>query len=435
MLRRAFLPLLLVVVACSGSESETNTTDSELPPATTQSDVATEEDINPPDTEPTQTTTADEEEVGELEDLPLLGNETAVDADLRLASFGEQDAEAGIVIAVQPGDVSFLAFALGEAPDDEVAVTRITAPDGEVLYELDFASFDRGGPAFGDTPLADFGEASVFFPPGPDFELEPGEYIVEFVTDGPFLADTGAYIRSGDVDVMQAIDVRFWLATTSPDLADEGVLQALEEEMRFIGDDLLVPHGMSVGTLEFIAPPLDIVDRYATLVLGENDAGQRDLCGEMSQALPNQRALNFAIVDTITAADDEGGVIEGNAAGLPGLVLVPGARTSCVTMIAQVDEFDGRDIFDRAVVVWHEAAHLMGLPHTTEFEGNSFDFFDDTPECDAAEYDEDGSGDVDSFECETADGGNFMFHDSDGRELSQNQAWMLRRHPLFAPAA
>jgi hypothetical protein len=435
MLKRILLPLLLVAAACSGSDSENTTTTLEAPAATEATEESTVPAADNQDTAPEEEAEPEDEAPPAPEDLPVLGDESELGPDVRLASFGEQDPDARIVVAVEPGDVSFLAFALAESPADEVAVTRITAPGGEVLYELDFASFERGGPAFGDAPLSDFGEASVFYPPGPDFELAPGEYIVEFFTDGAFLADTGAIIRSGDVDSTQAIDVRFWMATTSPDLADEGVRQDLADEMRSIGDDLLAPHGMSVGTLEFIDPPADVVDRYSTLVLGENDEAQRDLCGEMSLALPNQRALNFAIVDTITADDDEGGVIEGNAAGLPGLVLVPGARTSCVTMISEVDEFDGRDIFDRAVVVWHEGAHLMGLPHTTEAEGDTFDFFDDTPECFVDAFDEDGSGDVDSFECETADGGNFMFYDSDGTDLSPDQAWMLRRHPLFVPVA
>lgn len=423
-----------MAAACSGSDTEADTT--EAPSPSGEGSVASSDDTAPTDPEPTGAPSPlEESDEPALEDLPVFGNESELGPDLRLASFGEQEAEAGIAVVVEPGDVSFLAFALAESQDDEVAVTTITGPDGDVLYELDFASFERGGPAFGDAPLSDFGEASVFYPPGPDFELVPGEYIVEFATDGAFLADTGAIIRSGDVDTTQAIDVRFWLATTNPDLADGGVRQDLADEMRVIGDDLLAPHGMSVGILEFIDPPADVVDRYSTLVLGDTDEAQRRLCGEMSLALPNQRALNFAIVDTITAEDDDGGLIEGNAAGLPGLVLVPGARTSCATMISEVDEFDGRDVFDRAVVVWHEAAHLMGLPHTTESEGDSFDFFDDTPECVADQFDDDGSGDVDLFECETADGGNFMFHDSDGRDLSPDQAWMLRRHPLFAPVA
>lgn len=438
MAKRIMLPLLVAVAACSTSDAQGTTTSLEVPaPVETEEPTVPVDDDQEaaPQAEPEDEAVPGDADEPALEDFPVFGDESELAPDLRLASFGEQEPEAGIVVVVEPGDVSFLAFALAESQDDEVAVTAITGPDGGVLYELDFASFERGGPAFGDAPLSDFGEASVFYPPGPDFELVPGEYIVEFVTDGAFLADTGAIIRSGDVDTTQAIDVRFWLATTNPDLADGGVRQDLTDEMRVIGDDLLAPHGMSVGTLEFIDPPADVVDRYSTLVLGDNDEAQRQLCGEMSLALPNQRALNFAIVDTITAEDDDGGVIEGNAAGLPGLVLVPGARTSCVTMISEVDEFDGRDVFDRAVVVWHEAAHLMGLPHTTEFEGDSFDFFDDTPECVADEFDTDGSGDVDLFECETADGGNFMFHDSDGRDLSPDQAWMLRRHPLFAPVA
>ncbi len=59
----------------------------------------------------------------------------------------------------------------------------------------------------------------------------------------------------------------------------------------------------------------------------------------------------------------------------------------------------------------------------------------DTPECDADRYDDDGNGIVDQYECERADGSNYMFWGSEGLTtefvISEEQAWVLRRHPLF----
>ena len=56
---------------------------------------------------------------------------------------------------------------------------------------------------------------------------------------------------------------------------------------------------------------------------------------------------------------------------------------------------------------------------------------------DANRYDEDGDGTVDQYECGEVDGPNYMFWGSEGLTtdfvISEDQAWVLRRHPLFYP--
>ena len=115
--------------------------------------------------------------------------------------------------------------------------------------------------------------------------------------------------------------------------------------------------------------------------------------------------------------------------------MVGGSGLGCVAAMAGLDPFEpGRDLVDRAVVVWHEAGHLMGLFHTTEAEGDLFDIIDDTAECRRQRYDADADGFVDFRECRSADGGNFMFHDGDGTRMTDGQAWPIRRHVLLYPA-
>ena len=62
---------------------------------------------------------------------------------------------------------------------------------------------------------------------------------------------------------------------------------------------------------------------------------------------------------------------------------------------------------------------------------------EDTPECPANQYDGDDDGVVDQFECENVGGDNYMFWGSEGLTtdfvMSEDQAWALRRHPLFYP--
>jgi hypothetical protein len=188
--------------------------------------------------------------------------------------------------------------------------------------------------------------------------------------------------------------------------------------------------------MTFIDPPADVIDRFAVLQFSEGgtDADLRGLCRAMSTSVGDVRALNFAIVDRLDG-DDPDAIIEGSSAGLPGTAMLAGSDLSCVAGMASPDPDDpGRDLFDRAVVVWHEAGHLLGLYHTSESDGRYFDLFDDTPECHSEERDADNDGFIDLYECAGFDADNFMFHDGDGATMTADQAWMIRRHPLLYPA-
>ncbi len=115
-------------------------------------------------------------------------------------------------------------------------------------------------------------------------------------------------------------------------------------------------------------------------------------------------------------------------------MLLADSGLSCVAGMAAPDPDDpGRDLFERAIVVWHEAAHHLGLYHTTEEDGLFFDLISDTPECPADRFDENGDGFVDLFECDRHGADNFMFYDGDGTTMTSGQAWSIRRHPLLYP--
>ena len=140
-------------------------------------------------------------------------------------------------------------------------------------------------------------------------------------------------------------------------------------------------------------------------------------------------ALNlFVIADFQHAA----GTI-GISAGIPGPIGVPGTRGSGV--VVSVDGHrrgDGRlDARALGETMAHEAGHQMGLFHTTEASGLSFDILGDTPECDVGTYDHDGNGELGAAECRNVDGTNFMFWIASGwrldqDEMSPDQAFVLR---------
>jgi len=342
-------------------------------------------------------------------------------ADVRRLDGGPLGRRGRFLVEIGPGDLSFLAFARTGNPDAQVFVVSVVSPSG-----VDVG--DAIGLEYGE--YSNFGEAAVYVPIKEQVDLEIGEYEVTFeATDD--IGASGALVRSGTADGPQSLDVIFWMATN-----EEYDRQALEQRFRSTGEAVLGVHGIAIGTMTFIDPPADIIDRYAVLQFSEGgtDADLRGLCRAMSTSVGDVRALNFAIVDRLDG-DEPDAIIEGSSSGLPGTAMLAGSDLSCVAGMASPDPDDpGRDLFERAVVVWHEAGHHLGLYHTSESDGLFFDLIDDTPECRYEEWDTDDDGFVDLYECDGVDAGNFMFHDGDGSTMSGDQAWTVRRHPLLYPA-
>ena len=231
----------------------------------------------------------------------------------------------------------------------------------------------------------------------------------------------------------QAIDFNIWVVSTDQELISSDFRLALANQLRESMDKTLNDHSLRTGQLNFFDATMSQKSRYARTdvdAIGE-------ICLTMSQDVGSRRALNLALVDELLSSPevggDEAGPLGGAAAGLPGTVLGDGSPISCVVASWEtIDEIDAQ-----AATFIHEGSHLMGLPHTTEQDGQLFDLFADTPECPLNEFDENDDGEVDQFECAALDGPNFMFWTDDGLTtdfvMSEDQAWYLRRHPLFYP--
>lgn len=132
---------------------------------------------------------------------------------------------------------------------------------------------------------------------------------------------------------------------------------------------------------------------------------------------------------------DDAGTL-GIAGGTPGPNGVPGTVGSGV-MIA-VDAFRVADggALDAELMgetMAHEAAHQLGLFHTTEFDGTIHDGIADTPECRIAQ-DADGDKQLVPEECVELDGANLMFWTTplviEQRSLSPEQVAVLNAGPL-----
>jgi hypothetical protein len=347
------------------------------------------------------------------------GTVTAVAPDLRRVDTGALGLRGRVMVEIGTDDMSFLAFARSADPDAQVFVISVVSPSGVDVV-------DEVGIEYGE--FTNTGEAAFYAPLTDTFSLEPGTYEVAFESTAE-ITESGALVRSGSTEGPMAIDVIFWMATTEVYDRD-----ALEARFREIGDEVFGPHDVTVGTMSFIDPPQEIIEQYSSLSFkAVSEADLLGLCRAMSSSVGPVRALNFAIVDELLGGGADS-IIEGSSSGLPGTVLLADSGLSCVAAMAAPDpDFPARDLFERAIVVWHEAGHHLGLYHPTEEDGLFFDVISDTAECPAVEYDTDDDGYIDVFECAAAGGDNFLFYDGDGTVMTSGQAFVLRRHPLLYP--
>lgn len=119
----------------------------------------------------------------------------------------------------------------------------------------------------------------------------------------------------------------------------------------------------------------------------------------------------------------------GMAGGIPGSPH-PGTASNGVTVaVDPLWDFsaDAPELDQMSQVVAHEFGHQIGLWHTTESDGESFDPMPDTPECTTA-FDTDDDGKLDNGECAKAGADNVMFWASmsSGQDvLSADQLWAM----------
>lgn len=362
----------------------------------------------------------------------------AQDDDLRVVNFDvEEDFYAEVEFTWEADDISMLFNVKTADGSGFIYLTGIYTADDELIYE---SENEESVIVFGFPPEVEAtesdpgGELSVFLPSSPAFDFEPGDYYFVFESEESPIQEISAIVRSGNADDTQAIDFNFWVLTEN--LIDAEDQNIFEDEFRNTVDEMLNPSGLGVGEVNYFVADEDTFDQFSVPAIGEEDESSlQALCAAMGDEVGTTRAMNVAIIEGF----DEGG--EGDTTGVSisigtGGVIMQPSPYSCV--VASYEAYED-DLAGQAVNIFHEAGHFMSLPHTTEAEGDAFDMFDDTPECYIDESDEDGDGAVSDLECGSEGGGdNVMFWGNDDPEpkqfyLSEQQVWVLRRHPLFYP--
>lgn len=338
-------------------------------------------------------------------------------------------------VLIEPGDESILFIARTANRFEVINLSAATDPFGTELYNRHYDGIqnDRAQPLQPALP-SDEGELTLFLPLAPAQALQAGSYDFILSTEGGEpICDALAIVRIETEPVPQVIDLNLWLVSAAPELTTPAGRQRLEETLRQTAHTILEPHGLAIGAVHF----------------GEANAAQRmrlqrmsdsqyaELCSALKADMGSGYKLNMALVDEYRVQFSSGATEEPvlGLAPQPGTAIITEGQHSCAVVAWEL--MDG-DMQELTATIIHESAHFLGLAHTTDEDGLSFDFLSDTPQCSAASADVDGNKNVGVDECALFDADNLMFWQSGAQQASVNltaqQSWLLRRHPLFHPA-
>lgn len=307
-------------------------------------------------------------------------------------------------------------------PDEAgVAAARVTAPTGEVLFD----TFSPSKTLFRTIPgtTAPF---AALYPNTPRLTVVPGKYTFELWSEFPtnakvdvvFKKGVGA-VAGGDLPLVLWFAPQDYLnaATAKTDVRFQKSLQRLKEIYTNAG--ITVTWDDS-SYIDLDDPALGVIEERAELwTLFANADGS------------TKPGLNLFFIDQYAFG---GGGILGISGGIPGTPSFPGishAGVSCaLSWLYSGDE--AAAVKDFAETMAHEGGHYLGLFHTSEAKGTTFDPIDDTPECPASKHDTNGDGRVDGNECASAGAPNLMFWASTGKpqdEITPQQQFVLQRNP------
>ena len=130
-------------------------------------------------------------------------------------------------------------------------------------------------------------------------------------------------------------------------------------------------------------------------------------------------AANIFFVREIVS--DDGGLY-GISMGIPAALTIPGTISSGVIVNVSAHQTEaGFDTRELGQTITHETGHSLGLFHTSERDGLSYDTISDTPQCVGADP-------LDAAAC--PDGANFMFWSGRDFQVSGGQAYVLVRSPV-----
>ncbi len=298
--------------------------------------------------------------------------------------------------------------------DTLATAMSITDPSGADFY--DFESPNSG--AMRVSTLADY--LPVLIPVSPKRDVDVGGYVMRLVVQAdalPTKVTCAATYRLQEASDAASVDVHIVFVGVDSvvdhlNATDGEGLDSLKAVLAGF-DDLLGGVGLSVGDVSYE----DFGGNVSTYtsVDGEEEFG--NLLKTIDSA--GTRSITFFFVQDIQF--ETGVSIVGLAGGPPGAAAVGGTSKSGV-VVSVVDYNDSPETI--SLIMAHESGHFLGLFHTTEKDGSSFDPLDDTDECSESD------GQADPADCAGKGYENVMFWQptaADSADMTGDQGWVVRR--------
>lgn len=296
------------------------------------------------------------------------------------------------------------------------------------------------------------------FPHTPDYSVQPGRYRFRVRNAGgsSTTINVSAIVKNGVNPSSGTLNVNL-VFCGAPDLkAGDALKGETQTSQKFlIMFNTFKQIFRDAAHIEIAAPTLIDCSGAATAVVaflsgsdfnqnGQSDElddlfrlHQQDVLLELSSKLP-ENALTFFFIPVAEMPLGLQGLVDllGVSGGIPGPAFTPGTRHSGVAVgTGNLANQAEDELKTRGETMAHEAAHFLGLFHTTEQNGRDHDPISDTPECHIATNDANRNNILEAGECLNLDGGNLMFWTS-GRDirqvrLTEGQRLVLHRNPLI----
>ena len=230
-----------------------------------------------------------------------------------------------------------------------------------------------------------YGYANVLVPQSPSFSAKAGKWTFKAYNNNrvKLALRTGTTPSETTITVQPFITGTIWSA--------EELSEALN-----VMSGIYLKNGVTLA-----------INSTITITESEYSSVSKYFTNSTTSALVKQGISDS--VNIFFIEDYSGYNIYGNAAGMPGSM---GDENSwngvlvSLTAHAIVNSLDAQLLGETAA---HEMGHQLGLFHTTEEGGATFDILSDTPECPSNTQDNDSNGAVTAEECDGFGGDNLMF--------------------------
>lgn len=339
--------------------------------------------------------------------------------DLGNLSLGPQANQFKTATLAMPGDaVSVMLVGQPASPLHQLALAKAVQPDGKVVLDV----FDPLATDFKVVPLG-AGPLAALYPNSPRLGVAQGNYQFTFGAFQNTQASLTAVVKSAQGLLSNGtLPVVLWFTQQGRISAASAPNDAKLQEALAKLQAIFASAGVQLG-------PFYYGDVTGTLGQGaaviDNDAELAELFAYANGA--DKQGLNFFFIEQF-AGDGGGYVTLGQSGGIPGPPSLPGLPHAGVAVaVAYLDD----DVATFAQTMAHEAGHYLGLFHTSESDGKSFDPLLDTAPC-PAQRDSNADGYVSAQECSGAGADNLMFWLAGGSQtqISGDQRYVLLRNPM-----